>query len=134
MADAFEIQRQRDQASADMVDEAMDKLEESRELSREHQARLLPLDDEHYFDSTGRQVLRRVLDRYDTVADSLDGTRHSISSAELAVAEPGYKAIGNGLFWNRQERSLYVKNNDHYVLYTRDRRKAAPSIGGNHAP
>jgi hypothetical protein len=132
--DPFEIQRQKDQASTDMVDDAMDKLEESRELNREHRARLLALDDEHYFDPSGRQVLRRVLDRYHTVSDHLDETVHPAASAEPVLASPGYQSIGNGLFWNRQERSLYVKSGDHYVLYTRERRKAGPIQGGHHAP
>lgn len=131
--DPFEIQRGKDQAAAEMVDDAMDKLEESRELNREHQARLLALDDEHYFDPPGRQVLRRVLDRYNTVADHLDETRQPMDAAEKALSGPGFKAVGNGLFWNRQERSLYIKNADHYVLYTRDRRKVATLIGGSHA-
>lgn len=74
-----------------------------------------------------------MLDRYNTVADHLDETRHPAASAELALSGPGYKAVGNGLFWNRALHSLYVKNDDHYVLYTRDRRNAAPSIGGSHA-
>ena len=134
MPDPFEIERQKEQASTDLVDDAMDRLEDSRELNREHRARLLALDDEHYFDPAGRQVLRRVLDRYNTVADHLDETRHPLDVAERILAGDGFKAVGNGLFWNRQERSLYVKNEDHYVLYTRDRRKAGTSIGGIHAP
>jgi hypothetical protein len=131
--DAFGIQRQRDQAAGELVDDAMDKLEESRDLNREHQARLVALGDEHYFDPAGRQVLRRVLDRYHTVADQLDETSHSAANAELAASGPGYKAIGKGFFWNGKERSLYVKHGDHYVLYTRDRRKASHPIGGSHA-
>jgi hypothetical protein len=131
--DSFEIQRQKDQASTDMVDDAMDKLEESRELNREHQARLLALDDDHFFDPPGRQLLRRVLDRYNTVADHLDETVHPAANAEPVVSGPGYRALGNGMHWNRQERSLYVKNGDHYVLYTRDRRKAGTPIGDGHA-
>jgi hypothetical protein len=133
MPDPFDIQRQKDEASADLVDEAMDRLEESREINREHRERLLALDDEHYFDPPGRQVLRRVLDRYNTVADHLDETKHPLDVAERIVAGAGFKAVGNGLFWNRQERSLYVKHDDHYVLYTRDRRKADTPIGGSHA-
>ena len=133
MTDSFDIQRQRDEASTAMVDDAMDKLEESRELSREHRARLVALDDTHSFDPEGRQVLRRTLGRYGTVADHLDETRHSTASAELAAAGPGYKAIGNGLFWNQEALSLYVKSHNNYVLYTRDRRKAPRPIGGSHA-
>jgi hypothetical protein len=124
MPDSFEIQRKRDQASAEMVGEAMDKLEDSRELNREHQARLQALDEEHYFDPPGRQVLRRVSDRYHTVADHLDETLHPAASAEPVLSGPGFKAVGKGLFWNRQTRSLYVKSGDHYVLYARGLRAA----------
>jgi hypothetical protein len=133
VTDAFEIQRDKDQASAEAVDQAMDRLEDSRELNREHQARLVALDHEHFFDPPGRLLLRRVLDRYNTVADQMDETRHPAANAEAVLSGPGYKSIGNGLFWNRQERSLYVKNDDHYVLYTRDRREATPPQGGPHA-
>lgn len=134
MADAFEIQRQRDQASGDMVDEAMGRLEESRELGREHRERLQPLDESHYFDPGERKVLRRVLDRYNTVADGLDSTRHSVENAERALSGHSFKSIGNGLYWNPGERSLFVKSNDHYVLYARDRRRRPGAVEPGTAP
>lgn len=124
MPDPIDIQRQKEQDAADMVDQAMDKLEESRELNREHQARLRELDAEHFFDPAGRQVLRLVNGRFRTIASHLDESRHSVAGAEAELTDAGFKAIGNGLYWNRLERSLYVNNGGHYVLYARDPRRS----------
>ncbi len=127
MADPFEFQRKLDHATDEMVERAMDQLDESEEKARERAARLIPLDQDHYFDPLEKIVLLKLGRHFSNLGHSPVFLEMAAEKAEEEALRKGYTPIHGGLFWNPQTQHLYVKNGNRYVLYTLDRRTLKPS-------
>jgi hypothetical protein len=122
MPDQFQVQRQRDETAQEVVDEAMQKVEESRDKFDEREGRLVHLDETHYFDPQNKQVLLKDGGTYKNLGHELSYSLQAAAKIEELALSQGYKPVAGGFFWNPGLKHLYVKNGGHYVLYSPDRR------------
>lgn len=125
MTDQFDIQRKLDGAGEAMVDSAMGLVEESVEKARERFARLIRLDDSHFFDPLDKIILLKVGKNFRNLGHDKVYLEIAAEKIEEKARADGFTALANGLFWNPTTKHLYVKNTDRYVLYTLDRRNTA---------
>jgi hypothetical protein len=85
--------------------------------------RLIRLDEAHYFDPEGQAVLVDGADGagYDSPGQSSERAGWAAGTVEQKARQEGYKPLQGGLFWHAAARRLYVKEREHYVLFTLDR-------------
>lgn len=123
MPDQFDIQRKWDHAAGDDVDELMEKLEEDKETARTRHARLIPLDESHYFDPQDQWVILKDGSHFHKLNHSSSHTELTEDGMGAEATREGFVPVQGGVFWNPKTKSLYLKNDGHYVLYTHNRRK-----------
>lgn len=128
MTDPFDVRRQLDHEAAEQADEAMDKLGDSKDDTDERNARLVRLDDEHYFDPKENQVLLKDGGQYRNLGHIPVELKRAVEVIERAALRRGFIAIADRLFWHPRSKHLFVKNGGHFVFYSRDRRQRARAM------
>jgi hypothetical protein len=130
MTDSFDLQRKLDESGAELVGRAMDAVAESGEKARERDARLIPLDRDHFFDPQEKIILVKEGKHFKNLGHDRVYLKLAAEQVEEEARRQGFTTVAGGFFWNPASRQLYVKNGGHYVLYSLDRRSAAPAESG----
>jgi hypothetical protein len=117
MTDAFDIAREKDYAAQANVDAAMEKLDECQDKAGDRDQRLIPLDEQHFFDPQTKQVLFKAGASYRNLGHDAHFEAVAARIIEEEADAKGYTALPGGLYWDKANRSLYVKNGGHYVFY-----------------
>ena len=120
MADQFSLRRRLDAESGDLVDRLKAKREADLDLERERIKRLVRLKVGYFFDPVTREILRKVGSQFVFVRHDRRRTHREGGPTETVRLKP----ILGGLFWDADMLAVYQFRNGHYVLYSRDRRKA----------
>lgn len=123
MTDAFDIQRQQDNAGADLEDELKEKLEDAKDSTRERNTRLVELSDGHYYDPLGKVILQKTGSQYTALEHDQRTVDLDEAGLRIESGNEGFRELPSGLFWNAEKKHLYVKQANKYVLYSLDRRK-----------
>lgn len=129
MPDQFDIQRKLDHQSDEVADEAVDRLDDARDEKLLRDARLVKLDQAHYFDPKHHLILEKTPEGYKNLGHDAALLQEAAEKTEESARRKGYLPLAGGLFWDAAGKQLYVKNQDRYVLYAQDRRKAGDREG-----
>lgn len=122
MPDQFDVQRKLDHQNEVLADEAMEKLEDARDEGQARLARLLRLDESHYYDPKYKRVLLKDGSAFKDLGHDAARLEQAAEMVEDEARRKGYTPIADGLFWDRGMKQLYVKQGRSYVLYAKDRR------------
>lgn len=119
MADLFSIRKRLDREGEELTERLKARRQATLEAERERVKRLVRLGTSLYFDPVTREILRKVGSQYIFIRhDKRRGKREDGAAVTL-------KPIAGGLFFDPKETKVYQFRNGHYVLYSKDRRKAA---------
>lgn len=121
MADLFSVRRNLDSRAEALVEELKARRQATLEAERERVKRLVRLKVGIYFDPVTREILRKVGSQYVFIRHD----RRRTGKLTREQAESGQlRLIAGGLFWDEKHNAVYQFRNGHYVLYSKDRRKA----------
>jgi hypothetical protein len=120
MADAFTIRRKLDNDSEELLEDLQARRREAQEEAA-RKKRLVYLKMDTYFDPLTREILRKVGKRLVFIRHD----KRRTPRLTPAQAETGRMVlIQGGLFFDPKAKAVYQFRAGHYVLYSRDRRKA----------
>jgi hypothetical protein len=124
MPDQFSIRRQLDEEGEDLTERLKARREETLEAERLRVKRLVRLKVGVFFDPLTREVLRKVGSQYVFIRHDLRRSTRTGARSEAVTLKP----IQGGLYWDPKELKVYQFRAGHYVLYSRDRRKATAKV------
>jgi hypothetical protein len=118
MEDPFDFQRKLAGAADELVDRAQGQLDAAHGQAQARDARLVPLDADHFYDPQEQIILQKSGSSFTNLGHDKAYMGLAADKVEAQARADGYVPVKGGFFWHPALKHLYVKHGDRYVLYS----------------